>query len=548
MDRHGDSNAALSDKSKQQPQDTMQTEKLVIPSDKPSSEPTSADRPVLPFTVDATHDIEDPLRNNGFDTAKKYDSSSNDSNTQLGDVADVQNARPTAETGAQKLTTTQAVIIFVTNEVGIGMLSLPSALNVLGFFPGLLCIVVLGALSLYTAYNLIQYWRKYPYMLNIVDYGRVLGGPWVEAIFACGFLINMALISASALVTLTIGLNTVSEHATCTVAFTVVAAIAMWALCVPRSMRFVSWASWPCTASIVITVLLVMITLGVQGPRDINAPLNLKAIGSPNFTQAVSAFLNIAFAFAGNQAFPTVLAEMENPSRDFPRAVTIEKCITTTIYIIVASTVYALSGEQVASPAIGSLQPTMAKVAYAVSFIGLLGTGLIFGMTSARYLHVVFLRHVNSLLHRKDSPKRRPSIASDPTRGRRSSISVSPVSKGIDWGIWLFSVSLFWIVVWILANAIPVFNSLLNISSSLLLSWFTWGVTVLFWFHLNWNSKWRSSGKKLAVAGLNIFILILVFFLMIPGMYASIETLLAIFADPNQTVNGPFTCADNSII
>lgn len=169
-------------------------------------------------------------------------------------------------------------------------------------------------------------------------------------------------------------------------------------------------------------------------------------------------------------------------------------------------------------------------------------------MTSARYLHVVFLRHINTLFHRKDSPERRASIASDFSRGRRSSIVLPLVSKKTDWGIWIFSVSLFWIVVWILANAIPVFNSLLNISSSLLLSWFTWGVTVLFWFHLNWHGKWRSSGKKLAVAGLNVFILLLVFFLMIPGMYASIETLLGIFADPDQQVNGAFTCADNSAL
>lgn len=546
MHSHDYTDSALSESHKQQSQGIM-TEKVTTFNGKPNSKPISTNRPTLPFAADATHDPEDPLRAWASTDNDKYESHS-DSDARLGDVSDVQDARPAAETSARKLTTTQAVIIFVTNEVGIGMLSLPSALNVLGFFPGLLCIVVLGALSLYTAYNLIQYWRKYPYMLNIVDYGRVLGGPWVEAIFAVSFLINMALISASALVTLTIGLNTVSSHATCTVAFTVVAAVAMWALCVPRSMRFVSWASWPCTASIIITVLLVMITLGVQGPRDSTTPLNLKAIGSTNFTQAVSAFLNIAFAFAGNQAFPTILAEMENPSRDFPRTVTIEKCVTTTIYIIVASTVYALSGEQVVSPAIGSLQPTMAKVAYAVSFIGLLGTGLIFGMTSARYLHVVLLRHANSLLQRSEPSEGRASVASHPSQGRRNSISVPPVSRQLDWGVWIFSVSLFWIVVWILANAIPVFNSLLNISSSLLLSWFTWGVTVLFWFHLNWNGKWKSSGKKLAVAGLNVFILVLVFFLMIPGMYASIETLLGIFADPNQTVNGPFTCADNSII
>ncbi|RYE70486.1 MAG: hypothetical protein EOO81_07830 [Oxalobacteraceae bacterium] len=91
-------------------------------------------------------------------------------------------------------------------------------------------------------------------------------------------------------------------------------------------------------------------------------------------------------------------------------------------------------------------------------------------------------------------------------------------------------------------------NSLLNISSSLLLSWFTWGVTVLFWFHLNWNGRWRSSSKKLATAAFNVLIMILVFFMMIPGMYASIVSLLNVFSDPDQNVNGAFTCADNSIV
>jgi amino acid permease len=521
----------------------LPTQPNIAPSDKPKA--AQKDHPA----TDATYDPEDPLRNSNLANSEKYDSHS-DSDIRAGDVSDIQNVskRPNKEetTGRKGLTTSQAAIIFVTNEVGIGMLSLPSALKTLGFFPGILCIVVMGMLSLYTAYNLVQYWRKYPWMLSIVDYGRVLGGPWVEGIFAVGFLINMALISASALVTLTIGLNTVSEHATCTVVFTVISALAMWAMCVPQSMRFVSWASWPCTISIILTVLIVMITLGVQGPRDAGAPLNLKAIGKPSFTEAVSAFLNVAFAFAGNQAFPTVLAQMENPSRDFPRAVTIEKCVSTVIYVIVAATVYALSGEQVASPALGSLQPTMAKVAYAVSFIGILGTGLIFGMTSARYLHTFFMRHVGIVTGNKT--ERRASITSQPSRGRRDSSAVPEASKRVEWFVWIFSVTLFWVVVWILANAIPVFNSLLNISAALLLSWFTWGITVLFWFHLNWNGRWRSTKKKLATAAFNVFIMIIVFFMVVPGMYASIDSLLKVFADPTQQVNGAFTCADNSVV
>jgi hypothetical protein len=94
--------------------------------DSPSDEPLatlSAKKPMLPFAADPNRDPEDPLRNSNLLSNEKHDSRS-DSDTHIGDISDVQNAskRPTnAETtGQKKLTTTQAVIIFVTNEVGIG--------------------------------------------------------------------------------------------------------------------------------------------------------------------------------------------------------------------------------------------------------------------------------------------------------------------------------------------------------------------------------------------------------------------------------------------
>jgi hypothetical protein len=101
---------------------TFPKQQVDSPSDKPSAT-LSAKRPMLPFAADTTHDPEDPLRNSNLLSNDKYDSRS-DSGTHIGDISDVQNAskRPTnAETtGQKKLTTTQAVIIFVTNEVGIG--------------------------------------------------------------------------------------------------------------------------------------------------------------------------------------------------------------------------------------------------------------------------------------------------------------------------------------------------------------------------------------------------------------------------------------------
>lgn len=151
-------------------------------------------------------------------------SNSLDGELARGRIQSIQRAsqNPNGDNQKQKLSTMQAAIIFITNEIGIGILGLPAALNTLGMFPGILCIITMGLLSLYSAYILVQYYRRYPYVLNIVDYGRSLGGPIVEGIFAVGFLINMVLICSSAVITVSIGLNTISEHAACTLAFTAI--------------------------------------------------------------------------------------------------------------------------------------------------------------------------------------------------------------------------------------------------------------------------------------------------------------------------------------
>lgn len=393
----------------------------------------------------------------------------------------------------------------------------------------------------------MQYYRRYPYLLNIVDYGRSLGGPIVEGIFATGFLINMALICSSAVITISIGLNTISEHAACTVVFTAVASIGMWMLCMPRTMKFVSYCGWPCTVSIVGAVMITMISIGVHSPRIPDRPLKIQAVGNPTFVQATSAFLNIAFAFSGNQAFPTVLAEMKDPSRDFPKAVCIEKCFTISVYLIVAIVCYTYAGDQITSPAIGSAPPTMAKIAYGVIFVSLLGTGLVFGHTATKYIHVTWMRHFHVF---RLGQTRRKSVQVDPERGRRrSTVEIQPASRTAVWTTWTIVVTAFWVVVWIIAGAIPIFDSLLNISAALLLAWFTWGIPVLLWFHLNWeNQAWRRGWKKISLAMLNVFILFIVVFMNTGGMYASIANMLAVFDDPNNNVSGSFSCADNSLV
>lgn len=41
----------------------------------------------------------------------------------------------------------QASLIYITNQVGIGILSLPAAMQVLGLIPGIICIIGMGVLG-----------------------------------------------------------------------------------------------------------------------------------------------------------------------------------------------------------------------------------------------------------------------------------------------------------------------------------------------------------------------------------------------------------------
>ena len=58
----------------------------------------------------------------------------------------------------------------------------------------------------------------------------------------------------------------------------------------------------------------------------------------------------------------------------------------------------------------------------------------------------------------------------------------------------------------------------------------------------------RQLSKKILVAGLNVFIMVLVSSMVVPGMYASIDLLLKVFAGPEQQVDAAFACADSRIV
>lgn len=281
----------------------------------------------------------------------------------------------------------RACVILITIEVGIGILSLPQALQTLGLIPGIIAILGFGGLTTYCGYILLQFHNLYKMTTNLVDCALYVGGKPFEYFLGVVFIFNLVLICASVNVTLSIALNTLSEHALCTVAFMAFPHIVCWLLTIPRKLTFAAAASWVCTISTVAAVMIVMVALGVSGPE---APpgfeVSITLIGKPTFIQTINALLNIAFAFAGNQSFISVMAEMKDASKDFPPALFMQKSFEVVIYIIVACVIYGLAGDATTSPALGSAPKITAKIAYGILIPSILGTGLVIGITAIKYM------------------------------------------------------------------------------------------------------------------------------------------------------------------
>ncbi|KAH6697331.1 amino acid transporter [Plectosphaerella plurivora] len=415
-------------------------------------------------------------------------------------------------------------IILITNQVGIGILSLPAALQTLGLVPGIIAIIGLGLLSTYTAYVLLQFYRKHPHVVNVPDMARIVGGPILEAIVGIGLFINLIFTGASISVTVSVALNSMSEHALCTAGFSGIACIAFWLLCLPRKFSFVAKVGIPSTISILASVLIVMISLGVSGPsnaEEANPNIDIVIVGSPSFRDGLTTCLNICYAYAGNAGFVSYMAEMQNPSKDFVPALIILQGFSIPLYVVVAIVIYTLSGQYTRSPSLGSAPILPAKIAYGIVLPCLLATGMVFGHTAIKYLYVVIMKKI----HATDE------ITS---RTRKS------------WGVWIGCATFYWVGSFIMANAIPVFDSILSISSSTLIAWFTFGISGVFWFHLNWHRLF-ANWKKIALTIVNALIILQALFMNTAGTWAAIVGLVDIFNDPEYAIERPFTCADNSI-
>lgn len=414
----------------------------------------------------------------------------------------------------------QTVLIFITNQIGLGILTLPIVLRILGLIPGIIAIIGLGAVATYTSYIFGQFYKRHPHVMNIVDCCQEVGGKPLAWICAIAFELNLAMSCAAALKVMSIAFNTLSGHAMCTVWFIMIAMVACWVLCIPRKFRFIAKLGVPNTISIVAALLILMISLGVAGPRGA-APgrkPHIVLIGHPSFGDGLSACTDVAFAYAGSQGFISVMAEMKDPDRDYTPALVMLQSFTIPIYTVVAVVMYVLAGEHTQVIALMSALRLPAMVAFGVFLPCLLATAVILGHTAIKYLFVVTLRCKNAQDDYSKNTKR-------------------------SWSLWTGIGTVFWVTSFVLANAIPNLGGTLDIIGSLFVAWLSFGMPSVFWLYLNWGLQ-RSSKRKMALAVMNWTIVGFTIFVNISGMWYTIRGMVRSSSTSKSVV---FTCADNSL-
>jgi hypothetical protein len=118
------------------------------------------------------------------------------------------------------------------------------------------------------------------------------------------------------------------------------------------------------------------------------------------------------------------------------------------------------------------------------------------------------------------------------------------VSTPRGWAVWFCLITTITIIGWIIAEAIPFFNALLGLISSLFISGFTFYFPALFWFKLVKEGKWYAGWRNISLSILNACTFLIGIIVLGCGTYASVEDIITQYT--SGSVRGAFTCSAKS--
>jgi hypothetical protein len=411
----------------------------------------------------------------------------------------------------------------------LAIMSFPWSYSVLGLVPGIIITVGMALMVYYTGLTLMEYVLRNPDLKDICEIGQHLFGSRVAWwLTLCGFLLNNTFIQGLHVLVGAEWLNTISNHATCTIVWAVIIAVVSAVLTLPRTLSGFTYFAIFSALTMFASVIMTMAFAGTQAHPDKyidSQPVTWSCWPKKGTTyvEGMTAFLNIAFTFIGQVCYPSFMAEMKDP-REFKKVLTAVTVCEILLYTITGCIMYVYIGnEYMTAPAYGSLTEPYKKIAFTFCVPTILFAGVLYSAVTSR---MVFDK-----IFDKDSVHRTHNTV-----------------KG--WATWIGVISTTWVIAFIIAEVIPFFSSLLSLMSSMFGAWFGfifWGVAYLRMKKEGRGKEWfkiLSPWEKFKVC-INVCLIGIGLYIFGPGIYVTIQGIIDSYAA--GTVGGVFTCADTGL-
>jgi hypothetical protein len=167
--------------------------------------------------------------------------------------------------------------LMMKTQIGLGVLSIPLVFDVLGMVPGVICLLIIAIITTWSGYIVGTFKLKHPEVYGIDDVGRLVAGKFGYWFMGGAFCLcrsrsmpgppqtakadqvysDWIFVAGSAMLSISIALNALSLHGTCTAAFVAVAAVAAALLASIQTLGRISWLAWVGVIAILVSSTFV---------------------------------------------------------------------------------------------------------------------------------------------------------------------------------------------------------------------------------------------------------------------------------------------------
>ncbi|KAF1936166.1 N amino acid transport system protein [Clathrospora elynae] len=414
----------------------------------------------------------------------------------------------------------QLTVCLIVEAIALGSLSIPSAFAKLGMVPGVIMCVGLGFVAIYTSYVVGQVKMRHPQVSHYSDAVELIWGRFGKELTGVMFALFLILLVGSHALTGTIAfINIIGNYTVCALVWGVISLIILLILALPPTFHDFAILGYIDFVSIIVAIMVTIIATGVQAHNSDGGLSGVNWSAWPpaetTFYEAFLATTNIIFAYSFAVCQFSFMSEMHTP-KDYVKSIWALGLIEIFIYTVTGALIYAFVGKDVKSPALLSAGDTVSRIAFGIALPVIFISGSINGTVVSRYI-----------MDR--------AFANSPVRF---------VKDARGWSVWVGLITAVTVIGWIIAEAIPFFNALLGLISSLFISGFTFYFPALFWFKLVKQGKWNDGWKNISLSILNAIVFVIGLVVLVAGTYASVEDILTQYTAGG--VRSPFTCSAKS--